>query len=224
MSITVLCALGIEQSHLVSYQNQQIHRDVRADLQALQQAASVAGFALTLASSYRSFARQLAIWNAKFQGQRPVLNLQNQPVNLEVLSELEKCHAIMLYSALPGSSRHHFGTDFDVFDKNAVDEHYRLGLTPDEYLQGGVFNPLNEWLSENMHRYGFYRPYNTFRGGVAPEPWHISHIAVSQQMQQLSSVTALGELLRQQPVSGQQTLLTHLDALYQRYVVNIDQP
>ena len=30
---------------------------------------------------------------------------------------------------------------------------------------------LAAWLDDNLEKYGFYRPYKDYKGGVAPEPW-----------------------------------------------------
>ena len=153
------CATGLSSSHLVELQNHRLHRDIVNDFLALQQGAKEAGIDLTIASSFRDFHRQSAIWNAKFQGLRPVYTLEQQTVDLESLSDTEKCHAIMLYSALPGASRHHFGTDLDIYDTRPIDDDYQLQLTPDEYSPTGPFAKLAAWLDDNLEKYGFYRPY-----------------------------------------------------------------
>ncbi|WP_350595574.1 M15 family metallopeptidase, partial [Pseudoalteromonas sp. 45-MNA-CIBAN-0466] len=96
--------------------------------------------------------------------------------------DIDKCIAIMLYSALPGASRHHLGTDLDIYDKSAVSDDYVLQLSPNEYQQGGPFAKLSQWLDTHLAEFGFYRPYQYDLGGVAPELWHISHIAQSAQL------------------------------------------
>ncbi|SPY94009.1 D-alanyl-D-alanine carboxypeptidase [Proteus mirabilis] len=65
------------------------------------------------ASFIRSFERQLAIWNGKFEGTRPVLDAESQPIDIQTLSEGQRCEAILKWSALPGASRHHWGTEID---------------------------------------------------------------------------------------------------------------
>ena len=37
---------------------------------------------------------------------------------------------ILEWSALPGASRHHWGSEFDVFDLAALPEGYRVQLLP----------------------------------------------------------------------------------------------
>ena len=218
------CATGLSSSHLVELQNHRLHRDIVNDFIALQQGAKQAGIDLTITSSFRDFHRQSAIWNAKFQGLRPVYTLEQQTVDLESLSDTEKCHAIMLYSALPGASRHHFGTDLDIYDTRPIDDDYQLQLTPDEYSPTGPFAKLAAWLDDNLKKYGFYRPYQEYKGGVAPEPWHISHIGASAKMTQYLSVATLQHCIEQSELSGKQAILAELNTLYERYVLNINTP
>ncbi len=73
---------------------------------AMQQAAQVVGFNLQPASTFLDFARQLAIWNGKFCGERPVFDRGGQPIDV-LLSTAERCETILRWSALPSASRHH---------------------------------------------------------------------------------------------------------------------
>ncbi|NIM47861.1 MAG: D-alanyl-D-alanine carboxypeptidase family protein, partial [Gemmatimonadales bacterium] len=82
------------------------------------------------------------------------------------------------WSALPGASRHHWGTDLDVYDLAARPEGYEVELIPEEVDAGGMFGPLHEWLDGRIAAdaaFGFFRPYERDRQGVAPERWHLSY-------------------------------------------------
>ena len=201
-----------------------MHANIVNDFIALQSAAASAGFDLCIASSFRDFNRQSAIWNAKFSNKRVVLNKAQQAVELNSLSDIEKCTAIMLYSALPGASRHHLGTDLDIFDKSAVSDDYELQLTPDEYQHGGPFAELSQWLDTHLAEFGFYRPYQHDLGGVAPELWHISHIAQSEQLMSHLSLEVLHNCIKESDLLGKDAILTHLPALYERFVINVSPP
>ena len=129
-------------------------------------------------SERRSFERQLAIWNGKASGARKVHDDAGREVDITRLAPAEQLHAILRFSALPGTSRHHWGTDLDVYDAAAVPPDYRVQLSPSEVAAGGVFDALHNWLDARMgagESRGFYRPYNEDRGGVAPERWHLSY-------------------------------------------------
>ncbi len=149
---------------------------------ALQADAREAGFELAIASSFRSYSRQLAIWNGKASGQRAIHDDLGQALVIDSLSPEAQLRAILRFSALPGSSRHHWGTDMDVFDAAAIAPGYPLQLSPGEVAPGGVFDPLHRWLDQRMaagESGGFYRPYSLDRGGVAPERWHLSYAPLS---------------------------------------------
>ena len=174
---------GIDDSHLVALDSgHRLQEEVAESFAALQCDARAAGFELAIASSFRSFQRQLHIWNAKARGTRAVHDDRGQPVAILELPAREQMHAILRYSAIPGSSRHHWGTDLDVYDAAAMAPGYSLQLSPGEVASGGVFDPLHCWLDERMaagQSHGFYRPYAADRGGVAPERWHLSYAPLS---------------------------------------------
>jgi len=77
----------------------------------LRRAARADGIDLKPLSSFRDFARQLAIWNGKFSGERPMYDALGVKLNAAALTPWERIEAILLWSALPGASRHHWGTD-----------------------------------------------------------------------------------------------------------------
>jgi LAS superfamily LD-carboxypeptidase LdcB len=103
----------------------------------LREAARAEGFDLTPVSAFRDFDRQLSIWNSKFTGDRPVLDAAGQALDVTQLSASERVAAILVWSALPGASRHHWGTDLDLFDANATPPGYRVQLT--SVLFGGCY-------------------------------------------------------------------------------------
>ncbi|MGL4830119.1 MAG: M15 family metallopeptidase [Vibrio sp.] len=207
------------QSVLVGQKAFQIHPQVSADLLALREAAFHAGFNLCIASGFRSFERQLSIWNQKMTGQKPILDEQSQPLEIATLSEKEKVLAILRWSALPGTSRHHWGTDFDVYDRDALPENTRLLLEPWEYLSGHQ-NKFYQWLSANLEQFGFFLPYQHGQG-VGFEPWHISHKQTAQQCLNQLSESLLSEQLAQVSLEGKTAIQAMLPEIYQRFITNI---
>ena len=214
-------ALGLTQAHLCDYHGRLVEQSIVRDLKQMQAAASKCNITLSLASSFRDFARQSLIWNNKFNQIRPVFDINDQPVDLTHLNEQDKCQAIMLFSAIPGASRHHFGTDLDVFDANKVDDDYQLALSQQEYASGGPFFELAKWLEQHAETYGFFLPYKQFNGGVAKEPWHISHISRAQYYSNIHSKELLEKLLINSNVAGWPSLVDQLDTIYPQYVSNI---
>lgn len=176
---------GRSELHLVpAWDGAFVHREVLQPLLALREKARQSGIELAIASSFRSFDRQLLICREKVSGKRPLYGVDGEPVLVRQLSPQSTLNALLRWSALPGLSRHHWGTDLDIYDAAAVDAEYRLQLTVAEYAPGGPFSGLNDWLSGQIDTgdcCGFYRPYSIDRGGVAPEPWHISYRPLSDQ-------------------------------------------
>lgn len=205
----------------ISHQHQ-LHKDVITDFTALQNAANIDGISLDIASSYRSIERQLLIWNNKWQGKRPLYDRAGNLLDAAKLTDKEKLDAILTWSALPGASRHHWGTDIDVYDAPSVRASSKpLELVVAEYESSGPCYTLAQWMTENLAAYGFYRPYLKDTGGVALEPWHISHIAISQHIQQLMTVDGLEVLIRSLNIEGKATILTDLNWIYENFVMNI---
>ena len=195
---------------------------VAAAYQAMQQAAAADRIALRIASGLRDFSRQQAIFKAKLNGDRPVYDAAQQVITLNGMSLAAKLHAIMLYSALPGASRHHWGTDLDVWDQAAVPDDYVLQLSAAEYAPDGPFARLSAWLSQHAGRFGFFRPYRSFRGGVAIEPWHLSYRPLASQYLQQLTLPVLQAAMLESKLAEPDEIAAMLPELYQRYICNID--
>lgn len=201
-----------------------LHREVAPALQKLKDSAEKAGFDLGVASGFRSFEAQLNIWNQKATGKRPILDDRGEPLILTYLSEEEVVYAILRWSALPGLSRHHWGTDLDVFDKKSVPPGYQIQLTPEEVSPRGMFGKFHAWLDANLEAHGFFRPYAKDLGGVSPERWHISYAPLSERFRTQITEEACAEILEGVPLKLKGVVLTNLGTLYRRFVNNITPP
>jgi LAS superfamily LD-carboxypeptidase LdcB len=199
-----------------------LHRDAVAPARALRAAAAAAGIDLAFISSFRDFERQASIWNAKFRGERVLYDRRGMPLEAAKLSESERVAAILLWSALPGASRHHWGTDVDVIDRAAVPPDYRPELTVEEYTGAGPFARLNDWLGGNLGDHGFFRPYLTDRGGVHPEPWHVSYAPIAGAALPRLSIEVLREAIERSDLCGREYVLAQLPALHAQYVMAVD--
>lgn len=190
---------------------------------ALQQAAARAGFNLQPASTFRDFERQRQIWNQKFNGERPLLDKNSLPLDALTLEIPARCEAILRWSALPGASRHHWGTELDIYDPSLLPAGQRLQLEPWEYEADGYFAALSAWLSANMVTYGFYRPFAHDRGGVAVEPWHISYAPLATLAAQQLTPAVIAAAWQDEDVAGHDWLCGHLPEIYTRFIGNIDE-
>lgn len=189
----------------------------------LQQAAARDGFNLQPASTFRDFARQRQIWNQKFNGERPLLDKDSQPLVAAALSVAERCTAILRWSALPGASRHHWGTELDIYDPSRLPQGTRLQLEPWEYQADGYFSALSDWLSAHMAQFDFYRPFAHDRGGVAIEPWHISYAPLAKPAAQLLTPDVILAAWQHEDIAGDAWLRAHLPDIFSRFITNIDE-
>lgn len=201
-----------------------LHALVRTALERMTAAALESGIELAAISCFRGFGQQLAIWNEKFLGQRPLLSRSGEPLEALALDAAARVEAILTWSALPGASRHHWGTDFDVIDRAALPPGERVQLVSAEYAPGGWFAPLDQWLSQHAARFGFFRPYDVDRGGVLPEPWHLSFAPLAAPALQDLTLDVLAESLADAPLQGREIVLARLPELHARYVQAVGDP
>lgn len=130
-------------------------------------AAQKEGILLSVVSSFRSYKDQRRIWNRKYK--RFVA---------QGLSPDEAIKKIITYSTLPGTSRHHWGTDLDLVDAKPL---VKGDVLLDSLFTQGPYRKLNEWLTANSEKFGFYLVYtkDTLRPGFYYEPWHFSYRKLS---------------------------------------------
>ena len=217
---------GLVRTHIadVSERRFALHTHVVSPFLNLRRAALAAGFDLEPISSFRDFSRQLAIWNGKFSGEKPMLDASGQSIEASELSPMQRVDAILLWSALPGASRHHWGTDVDLIDRRAISPDHRVELTPQEFAPAGPFAPLAAWLETNAARYGFFRPFRGVLSGVQPEPWHFSFAPAAENARRSLTPAVLRKAIAAAPLLGKEEVLARLEELHARYVGAIDWP
>ncbi|MER2494011.1 M15 family metallopeptidase [Catenovulum sediminis] len=212
---------GLDDALLVElYPNHFVHHASCEAVKGLQNNAIKAGFDIRLASSFRSFARQKSIWNEKCNGRRPVYDRNNTVLDIKVLSPFELADHICFFSAIPGSSRHHWGCDFDVYDLNGFKNNDKPQLIKNEYTLNGPNYPMFQWLQAHAQPLGFAFPYLHVDGkcGVAYEPWHISHVKVSQSAQKLLTPDTLIRCWQNNPFLLSDVILNNFDYFYATYI------
>jgi len=217
---------GRARTHIVDLDRPRcaLHFAAATSFLAMREAAAAAGIDLAAASSFRDFDRQLHIWNAKWRGERPLLDRAGQSIDAAALDEAKRVDAILCWSALPGGSRHHWGTDCDVIDAAALPEGYRVQLVPEEYARGGVFERLTRWLDENMGRFGFYRPYASASCGAGVEPWHLSYWPVAHEALDRLTLPVLRRAVAGSAILGKEQVLERLPEIYTRFMLAVDSP
>lgn len=221
--------IGIASDHIdFDCSDAQVHSELIDAIGELKINAANEGIDFKIASAYRSFDRQLKIWNAKAEGLRPLLGVNGEAIAHESLSEEQLLHAILRWSALPGASRHHWGTELDVFDANMFKNGEKLLLTHEETIFGGTLFEFHQWLTAYLKKNdkAFFRPYLHDKGGVAPEAWHLSYLPLAQQFYQTVCSQAYKDFLFSKLESEDLLLkdfvLKNFDEIFNRYVCNIN--
>jgi LAS superfamily LD-carboxypeptidase LdcB len=217
---------GRARTHIVEVDEPRclLHRDAVQPFLAMRAAAAVVGIDLVPVSSFRDFDAQLRIWNEKYRGQRMLYDRDGRPLERAGLSEAELIEAILWWSAMPGASRHHWGTEIDVIDAQALPAGQRAKLLPIEFSPAGPFARLNEWLATHMHEFEFFRPYQNDRGGVSPEPWHLSYGPVSTHALERLTVSILKSAIADRELDGKVLVLAQLTEIHRRYLASVDSP
>lgn len=172
--------------------NNALENDAQKALEKMQKAALKDGIKIKLVSGYRSFNRQREIWNRKYdkyaaQGLKPDAIFDK----------------IVEYSTVPGTSRHHWGTDMDLID-GAVKVSGDV-LVPDKFHGKGAFCKFKEWMEKHAGEHDFEMVYTLSeqRTGFKYEPWHYSYAPLSRKRYNdyLTQVDLL-KFLRAQNIKG----------------------
>ena len=139
---------------------------------AMRDSAKNDGISLTIVSATRTFEMQKWIWEGKWNGKRRV---EGKYLNVAYPDPTERALAILRYSSMPGTSRHHWGTDIDI---NSV--------VP-SYFQTAQGKKELAWLETNANYFGYYRPYTEYgenrQTGYQPEEWHWSYLPLAVPLQ-----------------------------------------
>ena len=139
----------------------------------MAKAANLNGIDLKIASATRNFDYQKDLWNKKWTG---VTLINGQDLSKSIPDGLERFQKILEYSAVPGISRHHWGTDIDI-----------NGATP-EYFETEKGEQVYKWLVKNAPLFGFCEPY-TLKDSIRPtgyneEKWHWTYLPLSKDFTQ----------------------------------------
>ncbi len=148
---------------------QYLRKETYEAFKKMHEAAFQAGIQLTILSGTRNFEYQRSIWERKWSGQTPV---EGKDLSQSISDPVERAKIILKFSAMPGTSRHHWGTDIDL---NALEN---------DYFETELGKRTYAWLKENASTYGFcqtYTPKNSSRPtGYEEEKWHWSYFPLAK--------------------------------------------
>ncbi|MDH4199912.1 MAG: M15 family metallopeptidase [Spirochaetia bacterium] len=159
-----------------------LHKDALEAFIEMAQNAKKAGFDIFIISAIRDFNSQKYIWESKFNGERLVNGMDLKKKYPDIRTRALK---ILEYSSMPGTSRHHWGTDIDIgFDlKNSGN------MLNNEVYASGKGKEFYSWMLQYASDYGFCQPYkNTpkvrnpgLKHGYQQEKWHWSYQPLSSK-------------------------------------------
>lgn len=148
-----------------------LRKETIAAFVKMYEAAKKEGVSLKIISATRNFNEQKSIWEAKWNGSR-LVNGKNLAQTIK--DPVERAKTILRYSSMPGTSRHHWGTDMDLNSLENV------------YFTTAEGKKTYEWLKKNAATFGFCQPYSvkneTRPNGYEEEKWHWSYIPLSSDL------------------------------------------
>jgi LAS superfamily LD-carboxypeptidase LdcB len=168
-----------------------MHKEAKAAFLKMKSEAKKEGIDIKVVSAYRSFQRQKEIFERKYR-----------KFTSQGLNPSESINKIIEYSTIPGTSRHHWGTDIDIIDENVPRP--KNVLEEDNFYGNGAFCKLKEWLDKHSESFGFYEVYtnNPKRKAFKHEPRHFSYAPVSKPMLQEYKKLNLKAILKEEKVLG----------------------
>ncbi|MBS1682996.1 MAG: M15 family metallopeptidase [Bacteroidetes bacterium] len=147
--------------------NSYLRKETFDAFEKMAEAAEKDSLNLFIVSATRNFNYQKKIWENKWNGKVKV----NGKDLSSVQDRNERARIILLYSSMPGTSRHHWGTDIDI---NSTDE---------AYFNSTEGKKIYRWLTLHANEFGFCQPYTAKqngRTGYEEEKWHWSYTPLSK--------------------------------------------
>ncbi len=147
-----------------------LRRETYAAFEKMAEAAEADGVLLKIISATRTFAQQKNIWESKWTGKTLV---EGRSLAKFIADPKKRAEKILEVSSMPGTSRHHWGTDIDL--NNLSDGYFTKKNSSGEKIY--------KWLSAHAHEHGFCQPYSAGRmQGYTEEKWHWSYLPLSRPL------------------------------------------
>ncbi len=185
-----------------------LRKDTYEAFKKMYASAKTDGVQLVIRSATRNFDYQKGIWEAKWSGKRKV---EDKNLATSIKDPTERALKILEYSSMPGTSRHHWGTDMD------------LNAFANSFFEKGEGLKIYEWLSQHASEYGFCQPYSP-KGTERPygyneEKWHWSYLPIAKQLTDQAKAQLKNEMIS--GFRGAETV-TSINVV-EKYVLGINQ-
>ena len=170
---------------LIPNSNIHLRKEAYQAFEKMREKAKLDNVNLSIVSGLRNFDYQKNIWENKWNGKTLV---EGKNLKETIPDELERAKTILQYSSIPGTSRHHWGTDMDI---NSTDP---------TYFDSAKGKKEYNWLVKNASNFGFCQPYNektelNNRTGYSEEKWHWSYATLSRDLlKKYSSIIKISDI------------------------------
>lgn len=198
----------IEKQH-ASRTGMYIRKDVYNAFKKMLAAAKKDGLNFTIKSATRPFDYQKRIWEGKWTGQRKIEG--GKDASKSYPNSKDRALKILEFSSMPGTSRHHWGTDID------------LNSFENSYFEKGKGLKEYNWLQKHAATYGFCQPYTQKDkqrpNGYNEEKWHWSYTPIAKQLTDKAK-----KVLKDEVITGFKGAETATEiGVVEKYVLGINQ-
>ena len=173
----------------------------------MYEAAKKDNITLVILSATRNFTYQKRIWESKWKGLRLV---DGQNLSQSIKNHMLRAKKILEYSSMPGTSRHHWGTDIDLNNLN------------NDYFEKGQGLKVYQWLQNHAHEFGFCQTYTKKDAsrphGYFEEKWHWSYLPIAEPLTKFAQENLTNEDIK--GFDGAQTAI-QIDVV-NRYILGIN--
>jgi len=150
----------------------------------MAEAARKEDVTLQVISAARNFYRQKSIWESKWNGQ---IKVDGKDLSKSIPVAKNRALKILEFSSMPGTSRHHWGTDIDI--NNLNNSYFDKGRGQVEYA----------WLKAHAAEFGYCQPYSPIGKarprGYFEEKWHWSYMPLSQPLTDAAEARLRNEMI-----------------------------
>ena len=143
-----------------------LRKETYAAFKEMYEAALKDGVKLVILSATRNFNEQKTIWEGKWTGKIDAAKYMKFPEGKA------RAEAILSFSSMPCTSRHHWGTDMDFNNLN------------NPFFEKGEGKKIYDWLVAHAWEYGFCNVYSekgeNRPNGYNEEKWHWSYLPLAK--------------------------------------------
>lgn len=159
-----------------------LRKDVLAAFIKMHDEAKKDSINLKIISATRNFDYQKGIWERKWNNYKKDTSLSTAKD-----TDLAIALKILEYSSMPGTSRHHWGTDIDINELNNA------------WFEKGQGKKVYEWMQTKGRSHGFAQVY-TAKGvdrptGYNEEKWHYSYLPLSAKLTEYAKLNMKDKLI-----------------------------